>query len=152
MHKSVASYVDKEHRRQATAATCYTRHEGSFLPQYEELISPSFKHDYKEKISYFELTEKISFISGAYQKLCKSLVRRYKSKKNQVILFLYRQKLSLAVCRPVLSALYGCTSSRSVFYFTGKQFPVKKDLFPNFENEVFTMSLLFLKEKWLMSF
>ena len=28
MHKSVASYVDKEHRRQATAATCYTRHEG----------------------------------------------------------------------------------------------------------------------------
>ena len=21
------------------------------------------------------------------------------------------------------------------FYFTGKQFPVKKDLFPNFENE-----------------
>lgn len=58
MHKSVASYVDKEHRRQATAATCYTRHEGSFLPQYEELISPSFKHDYKEKISYFELTEK----------------------------------------------------------------------------------------------
>ena len=38
------------------------------------------------------------------------------------------------------------------FYFTGKQFPVKKDLFPNFENEVFTMSLLFLKEKRLVPF
>lgn len=58
MHKSIAAYVDKEHRKQATASTCYTRHEGMFLPQYEELITPSFKQDYKDKISYFELTEK----------------------------------------------------------------------------------------------
>ncbi|RGG43593.1 hypothetical protein DWX96_02635, partial [Roseburia sp. AF22-2LB] len=47
------------------------------------------------------------------------------------------------------STLYAavCILAERFFYFTGKQFPVKKDLFPNFENEVFTMSLLFLKEK-----
>lgn len=58
VHKSVASYVDKEHREQAKAATCYTRHSGLFVPQAEEIITPSFKLDYKNKTSYFELTDK----------------------------------------------------------------------------------------------
>lgn len=81
MHKSVASYVDKEHRKQATAATCYTKHEGLFLPQYEELISPSFKHEYKEKISYFELTEK--FLSSPKLIACyvNHLLESMKNKK-----------------------------------------------------------------------
>lgn len=56
IHKSVASYVDKEHRVPAKASTCYTRHEGVFVPQYEELITPAFKNTCKEKVSYFELT------------------------------------------------------------------------------------------------
>ena len=81
MHKSVASYVDKEHRRQATAATCYTRHKGSFLPQYEELISPSFKHDYKEKISYFELTEKFLSSPELIKSYVNHLLEAIKNKK-----------------------------------------------------------------------
>ena len=81
MHKSVASYVDKEHRRQATAATCYTRHEGSFLPQYEELISPFFKHDYKEKISYFELTEKFLSSPELIKSYVNHLLEAIKNKK-----------------------------------------------------------------------
>ena len=81
IHKSVASYVDKEHRRQATAATCYTRHEGSFLPQYEELISPSFKHDYKEKISYFELTEKFLLSPELIKSYVNHLLEAIKNKK-----------------------------------------------------------------------
>lgn len=32
MHKSVASFVEKEYRKKATAATCYTKKEGVFLP------------------------------------------------------------------------------------------------------------------------
>ncbi|MGN0342009.1 MAG: ribonuclease H-like domain-containing protein [Roseburia sp.] len=56
IHKSVSSYVDKSHRVPAKAATCYTRHEGVFVPEYEELITPAFKREYKDKISYFELT------------------------------------------------------------------------------------------------
>lgn len=56
IHKSVSSYVDKEFRVAAKAATCYTRHEGAFVPQFEDLITPSFRKEYKEKVSYFELT------------------------------------------------------------------------------------------------
>jgi len=32
MHKSVASFVEKEYRKKATAATCYTKKTGAFLP------------------------------------------------------------------------------------------------------------------------
>lgn len=32
MHKSVASFVEKEYRKKATAATCYTKKNGAFLP------------------------------------------------------------------------------------------------------------------------
>lgn len=58
VHKSLASYVDKEHRETARASTCYTRHEGVFAPQFSDIITPSFKQEYSDKISYFELTDK----------------------------------------------------------------------------------------------
>lgn len=58
VHKSVASYVDKDHREQARAATCYSRHAGVFVPQAAEIITPSFRQAYKDKTSYFELTDK----------------------------------------------------------------------------------------------
>ncbi len=58
IHKSVAAYVDKEHRKQATASTCYTKKEGQFLPQYySPLFTPAFLRNYGDKVSYFELTE-----------------------------------------------------------------------------------------------
>ena len=57
LHKSVASFVDKEHRTQATAATCYTRKTSSYLPQWELLVEPFFKRDYKSKEMFFELTD-----------------------------------------------------------------------------------------------
>lgn len=57
MHKSVASFVDKEHRVQATAATCYTRKLSTYLPQWNVLFEPFFKRNYHEKDIFFELTE-----------------------------------------------------------------------------------------------
>ncbi len=57
MHKSVASYVDKEHRTQATAATCYTRKFSSYLPQWDIQVEPFFKRDYKSGELFFELTD-----------------------------------------------------------------------------------------------
>lgn len=57
IHKSVAFYVDKNFRTQAKAANCYSRKTGRFLPQYEEIVSPYFKREYKDKKTYFELTE-----------------------------------------------------------------------------------------------
>ena len=53
IHKSEAVYVEKEYRTQAKASTCYTKKEGTFLPQYRELFSPAFFQKYKEKTSYF---------------------------------------------------------------------------------------------------
>lgn len=57
IHKSVASYVGRDYRAQATAATCYTKKSGRFLPQREELFSPSLRQSRHDKISYFELSE-----------------------------------------------------------------------------------------------
>lgn len=59
MHKSIASYVDKEYREQATASTCYTRKFSSYLPQWDILAEPFFKREYKSNELFFELTDEI---------------------------------------------------------------------------------------------
>lgn len=57
IHKSVAFYVDKNFRTQAKAANCYSKKTGIFLPQHQNIISPYFKREYNDKITYFEITE-----------------------------------------------------------------------------------------------
>lgn len=57
IHKCVAFYVDKNFRTKAKAANCYSKKTGKFLPQYKEIISPYFKIDYHDKITYFELID-----------------------------------------------------------------------------------------------
>ena len=57
IHKSVASFVDKEYRQKAKACNCYTRKTSRFLPQYDIIMDPAFKKEYKDKGFYFELTE-----------------------------------------------------------------------------------------------
>lgn len=59
IHKSVASFVDKDYRRQATARCCYTRKKSSYLPQWDVLFTPFFKKDYDDKDLYFELTDEL---------------------------------------------------------------------------------------------
>ncbi len=59
LHKSVATFVEKDHREQATARNCYTRKNSSYLRQWEVLFTPVFKRDYDEKELYFELTDEM---------------------------------------------------------------------------------------------
>lgn len=59
LHKSVANFVDREHRIQATAANCYTRKFSCYLPQWEILFEPFFKRDYKSRELFFELTDEM---------------------------------------------------------------------------------------------
>ncbi|MBQ7360404.1 MAG: ribonuclease H-like domain-containing protein [Lachnospiraceae bacterium] len=59
LHKSVASFVDKEHRTPASAANCYTRKFSLYLPQWDIVTEPFFKRDYKSKVLFFELTEEL---------------------------------------------------------------------------------------------
>lgn len=56
IHKSVAAFVDKQYRKPAKASNCYTRKTGIFLPQLSNIMTPSFKFEYKDKVSYFEFT------------------------------------------------------------------------------------------------
>lgn len=65
MHKSVAEFVDSAFRKKATAATCYTKKEGVFLPnlfpakktKQPDSVSDSalFYLQYKDKLSFCEL-------------------------------------------------------------------------------------------------
>jgi len=55
--KSLASGVEKGEKVKATASTCYTRKTAIFLPQYAPVMKPAFRAMYKDKKSYFELSE-----------------------------------------------------------------------------------------------
>ena len=55
VHKSVGEFVDKEYRQKATAATCYIRKAGRFLPVDETFATQTrrlFRRDYKSKEHY----------------------------------------------------------------------------------------------------
>ncbi|MDE5909201.1 MAG: ribonuclease H-like domain-containing protein [Lachnospiraceae bacterium] len=59
LHKSIASFVDKEYRQQAVASNCYTRKFSCYLPQWKVLAEPFFKREYKSRDLFFELTDDI---------------------------------------------------------------------------------------------
>ena len=71
VHKSVATYVDSSHRTNATAASCYTKKKSFYLPQWDVLIVPFYKRDFKSKQLFFELdeeTKKNRTLFNAYAK------------------------------------------------------------------------------------
>lgn len=57
IHKSIATFVDKEHRVQAQASNCYTRKRSMFLPEWDVLFSPFYKREYRSREIFFELTD-----------------------------------------------------------------------------------------------
>lgn len=59
LHKSVASFVEKNQRISATAETCYTRKRSLFLPEWTPIIKPIFKSNYHSREIYFELTDEL---------------------------------------------------------------------------------------------
>lgn len=59
IHKSVATFVDKDCRQKATAQNCYTRKQSTYLPQWNCVFEPFFKRDYTSKELYFELTDEL---------------------------------------------------------------------------------------------
>ena len=59
IHKSVSTYVDPAFREQASAATCYTRKQGEYLPQWDVVFEPFFKREYDSKHLFFELNAEL---------------------------------------------------------------------------------------------
>lgn len=66
MHKSVATFVDKDCREKATARNCYTRKQSVYLPQWDYVFEPFFKRDYSSKELFFELTDEIKTDRSAF--------------------------------------------------------------------------------------
>lgn len=68
MHKSVAAFVDKEHRIPATAATCYTRKYSSYLPMWDYVLEPFFRREHKSSLLFFELTDEFKTDRDSFSK------------------------------------------------------------------------------------
>ena len=56
VHKYLARFVEKTHRVQARPETCYTRKEGTYLPQWDLFRTPFFKRSYEDPELFFEMT------------------------------------------------------------------------------------------------
>lgn len=81
IHKSVAVYVDKSQRLPATAATCYTRRAGSFLPWFgnEAVNFPLFRTEWKDKQRWFLPDDRFysdKELQKEYVKTCLNLLRK----------------------------------------------------------------------------
>ncbi|MCR5718959.1 MAG: ribonuclease H-like domain-containing protein [Lachnospiraceae bacterium] len=68
LHKSVSSFIDKDYRIPATAATCYTRKESRYLPQWSEQFVPFFKKEFKGHELFFEITDELKRDKDAFSK------------------------------------------------------------------------------------
>lgn len=55
IHKSLASFVDKDYRIKAKPSNCYIKKQGIFAPQYEMVITPCFKSKHQDKLSFLEI-------------------------------------------------------------------------------------------------
>lgn len=75
IHKSVASFVDKNHRTAATKANCYTRKYSSYLPQWDYIMTPFFKREYKSPLLFFELTEEFKTNREAFSRYASHLLQ-----------------------------------------------------------------------------
>ena len=75
IHKSVATFVDKDHREQATAGNCYTRKYSTFLPQWEMLFTPFYKRTYKDKEFFFELTDEFKTSRASFNKYAEHILQ-----------------------------------------------------------------------------
>ena len=92
MHKSVASFVEKQYRKKATAATCYTKKFGTFIPlgivtkekeagESATASLPCFLSDYKSIYAYTPLTKELLESPELLTSLAKELLRAFLADK-----------------------------------------------------------------------
>ena len=81
VHKSLASGVDREHRRQANTSNCYVHKHAIFLPQYEDLFTPAFRQNARDRKSYFELSEDFVGSTALQERYIRHLLAHIDTKK-----------------------------------------------------------------------
>lgn len=80
IHRSIACYVDKAYRQKATAATCYIRQEGVFLPSFDTSLQPTFKKSFDDKQLYILCdTEKLTSDPAFLRSYISSLIKEVAS-------------------------------------------------------------------------
>ena len=80
IHRSIACYVDKAYRQKATAATCYIRQEGIFLPSFDTSLQPTFKKSFDDKQLYILCdTEKLTSDPAFLRSYISSLIKEVAS-------------------------------------------------------------------------
>lgn len=77
IHKSVASYIDKEYRVPAKAATCYTRKSDTFYWQPQPFLSPDFRATFDAKAHFFAYNEEFSQHPELLDPLIKCCFQRF---------------------------------------------------------------------------
>lgn len=75
IHVSVAEFVSRPNRKKATPSTCYTKVEGRFLREWEELFTPVFKRSHDDKALYFEVTDELKTDRAALAEYAVSVIR-----------------------------------------------------------------------------
>lgn len=77
IHKSLATFVDKNHRQKAKASNCYTRKKGDFIFVYSAYVTPFFKRAYKDDLTFIELSKDFSKDEKSVVKYVKHLLIGY---------------------------------------------------------------------------
>lgn len=78
IHKSVATFVDKEYRIKATKSNCYLKKTGCFIPEYEEISGYTpFKMAHDSKQIYIEISEELLSNTEALVKLVNQLIKSF---------------------------------------------------------------------------
>ncbi len=57
IHKSLATFVDKDYKEKAKPENCYTKKKGQYLMEWDLVFAPFFKRDYGDRNFYFDLNE-----------------------------------------------------------------------------------------------
>ena len=93
IHASLASFVEKEYRKKATAATCYVKKQGTFFPcpaqQRTQIATdtkpdiPLFFSEYKSKLPYYLLVKELL-----------TDIPFWNNYSNSILSFLFAQKTS----------------------------------------------------------
>ena len=80
IHRSIACYVDKTYRQKATAATCYIRQEGIYLPSFDTSLQPTFRKSFDDKQLYILCdTEKLTSDPAFLRSYISSLIKEVAS-------------------------------------------------------------------------
>ncbi|WP_031555011.1 ribonuclease H-like domain-containing protein [Oribacterium sp. FC2011] len=80
IHRSLAEFVDRSHRKKATAKTCYQRVSGLFLPEPEPVFSPVLYREYKDKLAYTQFAPELFDDETLTEAYLRSVIKQLKLK------------------------------------------------------------------------